>query len=1366
MFKKGITGGLISISNILNPDKIDINNSYRFASKNIREAFRLGLQSLYEDPDQVLEKYKDFDIVKAMKERKGSKLLWVRARAIDADVVNTNGDYFSKEELLGEIDFKGEKIPAYKSFEGVPIFSNHKNDDVDLARGVVVYAEWNEDENAVYCTFFIDEDAYPDIARAVRQGVITDVSMGASVTEGECSVCGNKAVTESLWCMHQKKFKGRKDPDSGKLVYEINRGIKFIELSLVGDGAFDTCEIKALIEPDEMFAHIDKLDEKIASIQQNLTLAATQLPSETINRIAYENCLRQINSTSNTIVKIAQQASNLVGGQLLSIDNANQNATVNNILQYLGISGHNGLNVLDLMNLALNFLEVAVMNLFSRKDNIDLNHVGKITKAMAELQSTMQDLIDDGMGNSPGNAPSTPNPQVPTESNVGQVIAPGQTQSQNPTQTQTQSFSENSMDDNNPFSSENDILKGAKADNMLVKLGYLLELLNFDTNNLEIKDNLSCNDNNINDGGNNLMSFAKKFAHKYNEEKNIYEVESDNFKIVLSSDGKASGYIDNRKTSFDPIVTPDEAKLIEKGDLDIAGERILNRLMKIAATIYETPSIAQLVNEDNAKPDKVTNKPIETQLVEDHLYNKNDNAALRTLQERTESRRHETKGPIESRLGEEGWNTRKGYQTKTYEEMLDKIVLPRGEYDDVIENLLQEKRIFKNKSAVSNVEKVIMALATAAINTGMTPDEIMDGAKNVANAGPDLITKSQLAKEDGNDVPGSSDDPTMATADALSDQVDDTTTSGDLHQGLVNALNEFSVATKALTNAVNALAQDNVVAPKIDESTPSDSDLVGADLASKADDSDPNVSETDVKSGVSSIANTADDLGIGTDDVLNATKGADEDELQKQIELSKTSSASAIRAKNMKRIAFYGFNRKASRKDILRTLVGHLADYSKDYNLRSKDLARVICSFNDAPNISRKLAAQALNEKRTASINVREEKHNVKEFCLSANDLGVDVNDPNIDEVLKTKIASVLQSKGMDLGKDFSLTSVDYLPDGKIMAKVESRVSKMYTADSAPDTSVADQNPDLSDMSQMVTVQPSDTNNPRAAKRAKLMEKFAQLSPGIVPGGAPTAPPAPAGLTPGAPGTAGAGPAGPESDPSLSPAEAPSPTSPPAGLGDDPSMGGEDSPNKDDGSFSPGVKKPWGTVCPQCQSVDLDTAGGQGKCNSCGAQLTFEMSVKVAPPDKGEKYKGNLDPKGFDSGSDSMGSADAPSGISDAGLGDSTAPGLPPLPSAPGGGLPQQGTESGSPVTATADHAMFRISYTTDPDVFIGNSNIKTAGVKIYPAGMVCPVCTSRDVNKSGQQSQCNACNTMFVTNIQNNPYDSRLLDTQITWII
>ena len=94
-------GGAITINSFLNENDRNIARDYiiKTASSNMREAAKIGLQSLYADPKEVLEKYKDFDIVKEMQARKGAKLLWVRARAIDADTVNANGDYFSKKEL-------------------------------------------------------------------------------------------------------------------------------------------------------------------------------------------------------------------------------------------------------------------------------------------------------------------------------------------------------------------------------------------------------------------------------------------------------------------------------------------------------------------------------------------------------------------------------------------------------------------------------------------------------------------------------------------------------------------------------------------------------------------------------------------------------------------------------------------------------------------------------------------------------------------------------------------------------------------------------------------------------------------------------------------------------------------------------------------------------------------------------------------------------------------------------------------------------------------------------------------------------------------------------------------------------------------
>ena len=55
-------------------------------------------------------------------------------------------------------------------------------------------------------------------------------------------------------------------------------GIKFIELSVVGDGAFDTCEIEEIYDKDDVLSKAIKLEKKASDLHANLMLAASNLP--------------------------------------------------------------------------------------------------------------------------------------------------------------------------------------------------------------------------------------------------------------------------------------------------------------------------------------------------------------------------------------------------------------------------------------------------------------------------------------------------------------------------------------------------------------------------------------------------------------------------------------------------------------------------------------------------------------------------------------------------------------------------------------------------------------------------------------------------------------------------------------------------------------------------------------------------------------------------------------------------------------------------------------------------------------------------------------------------------------------------------
>lgn len=168
--------------------------------------------------------------------------LWVRVKAIEADVPNDNGDCFSREEI----------IKAYKSFEGVPVFTNHENNKVELAKGKVVKADWDDREGSVYCTMYIDRAANGPLCRAVEEGYVTDVSMGTQVDYSVCSICDKKALTADDYCDHVKTLKGRSI--DGRKVFEKNYGLKFIEISVVTDGACPDCTIREIIDPNE-FLH-------------------------------------------------------------------------------------------------------------------------------------------------------------------------------------------------------------------------------------------------------------------------------------------------------------------------------------------------------------------------------------------------------------------------------------------------------------------------------------------------------------------------------------------------------------------------------------------------------------------------------------------------------------------------------------------------------------------------------------------------------------------------------------------------------------------------------------------------------------------------------------------------------------------------------------------------------------------------------------------------------------------------------------------------------------------------------------------------------------------------------------------------------
>ena len=77
----------------------------------------------------------------------------------------------------------------------------------------------------------VDAKAYEPLGRGLKEGYISDTSMGTTVQYSICSACGNKAVSDKDFCDCIKHKKGQ--TVNGKKVYEKNYGLKFIENSFV-----------------------------------------------------------------------------------------------------------------------------------------------------------------------------------------------------------------------------------------------------------------------------------------------------------------------------------------------------------------------------------------------------------------------------------------------------------------------------------------------------------------------------------------------------------------------------------------------------------------------------------------------------------------------------------------------------------------------------------------------------------------------------------------------------------------------------------------------------------------------------------------------------------------------------------------------------------------------------------------------------------------------------------------------------------------------------------------------------------------------------------------------------------------------------
>lgn len=573
-----------------------------------------GDQRLYANPDEILDKFVNFDIIEEMKNHPET-FLWCRARAIDADTPNENGDYFSKQELLAEVEAgKKGKIPAYKTFEGVPIYTNHKNEDIEESKGKVVYAEWDEDENCVYCTFFIDAESWPKLARGIREGYIHDVSMGCHVEYSRCSICNNKAASEEEFCSHIKEFKGKKfsgiidrGPNRGKRVnnepvYEKNFGVKFIELSCVSDGAFENCEIEQILDVEDFVKKTEKtiksamVTKKIiaANISDNKLKNDKDFKELLINAMNFSQSVINYSEMINGIHRLKKVAQNLPSvtsdeiNQLIGGINDPPQSRFSTGQDTGGLQNEsvvNESNLLDILNQTMLLVEEVIRSLLNMRDRVNMDHVKDLSKVLAEVQQVLGNLIDDGIGKitsqgavninltNPNNY--NPNNYNPNNPNVAQGTE------QAPVMPNTAQENIKELPNYSPTENNVGIQMASKSlmNNLRKIYSSFTELKN------EIKETPKRPAKEVN---RKMERFTRVAANlrSITEQETVetYSKEQGPYKVVISTAGEVAGYYHGQKVGWKPLPTEEQLEKIEDGRLDEFADSMLNEFKKACFT--------------------------------------------------------------------------------------------------------------------------------------------------------------------------------------------------------------------------------------------------------------------------------------------------------------------------------------------------------------------------------------------------------------------------------------------------------------------------------------------------------------------------------------------------------------------------------------------------------------------------------------------------------------------------------------------------------------------------------------------------------------------------------------------------------------
>lgn len=1353
---------------------------------------RIGKQNLYEEPEDVIEHYKSvgFDIVDEMKKR-DTDLLWVRARAIDANVVNENGDYFSWEEITKEREIQSDrdkkKIAAYKSFEGVPVYTNHENGDISKAKGKVIFAELDEENKCVWCTFYVDMAAYGDIARSIQIGTISDVSMGAQVEFSECSLCGHKAEKESEWCDHLKTRKGKKFSgviDKGKrkgqkvtdeVVYEENHDLKFIELSIVSDGAFANCEIDKVLPHQEVITYADKLRRTASNI--------SSLVDQNIQGIMQ----RRATSASLELTHYLDESK----GILEKID-VFSGAVIQNMHKTAGME-KTAFSILDTLNDVLNKVESVIINLLSRKDNIDLTHVAKLSKAMADIQQEVSDMIDDGIGTlseaatlPPGNEGGLGQPDqsqqiaAPNDytaaGDVGRAM--GQEAPAQPLQTQPVANVLGNAVNNVPFQVSpaleppgflQTVSTGIEKkwnkfsqnlNNANVRLGSILD-------SLDIKSEETF-ESTIQEGGVSMKSLNERVASAIMnkmatvvEQPIIASRDNGRYKVIISdkTDEEILGYYNDQKTDWEPTtLNSDDADAIRENRIASVTDKLMNEFVgfiKTAAVSVQTPSDVQeeqISKKRSGNPEDVQ----EVQIGDKRKGNPED-----VQEEQISAVR--TGNPTDVRevqLSEDSatvWG-RKGNPEDVQEEQLGDV--RKGEDVRVHEHRLESRRS-KSANPVHVAGAAQTALAHMVVEARVSPSEAIEFAEkfatdhkltDVAAFMNEKDYKKRLATRERAEL--GLDKPALKAIDvSFNERIADIFIENEdiSPKNIKDALKIIAEAPrgdmkKVITKIANNNPQ-NIILSSDDEK--SQEDLIrGAVYASISEVSDQPLDRSHLKVALFAVAETASETGATPEEIFEVIDGIeDNQEALMSIETERLPNSVASRIRNKERKEYWG--KQASTEDIgledIKTsLFASLADYAEALESNDKkempshliwQVAKKLAASGENGKILVNAAIQARNDNVKEAASMSDRTDTVREIRMSMDEIpNADPSSDEFADTVRDYSIAFLQNKGYRVDPEtFNFTRLSVNNDTReVVATIQSTIVKEFG-----DEPIEMNTPETPEFHAGVEsgvegggidetfMTPMAKANRKERREALIRE--AQAAP----------PPA---------GGGGMGDVGGAGAPGAPPSDAMGGPGLSALLGPE---GAEDEDTNLDSMAAPGDIKPIGSICPACGSTNVDLAVGRGECGDCHTKFDIKISLdNIVTPDE------TADQPGEETAPEGLGAALAPPGPPAAG----PAGGAPPAgPAAPMGGAPMGG---GMPMAAS-------VSWYGTPEQFVklakhkieGLTDEQIAGPK--PPGTVCIACGNKQVHRAKSDYYCDKCGTIGKINVTaSKKHDDKLIFT------